>query len=159
LVNDNESTFFSDWYKATIEALDRYQQELLQVEEATWENQRKKYVEELKPELDELEKICRNARDYKPNSKDWAIKMYGVLEAIYKRFPPKDSKFKVVKVEFPDEYTDKTKKSLKKAYQQATTHYHPDRQKEKDGLKWKVLSEEICKELTNRYENFKGIDD
>ena len=45
---------------------------------------------------------------------------------------------------------------MKKALQKAILHYHPDKSEpEKNGMKWKVLTEEITKFLTKRYECFK----
>ena len=46
---------------------------------------------------------------------------------------------------------------LKKLYQKAVVHYHPDKvDEEEHGAKWKVLTEEITKLLTNIYEFYKG---
>ena len=48
------------------------------------------------------------------------------------------------------------KDNMKKAFQKAILHYHPDKSEpEKNGMKWKVLTEEITKFLTKRYECFK----
>lgn len=46
--------------------------------------------------------------------------------------------------------------NIKKALQKAILHYHPDKSEpEKNGMKWKILSEEITKYLTSRYELLK----
>ena len=48
------------------------------------------------------------------------------------------------------------KDNMKKALQKAILHYHPDKSElEKNGMKWKVLTEEITKFLTKRYEYIK----
>ena len=45
---------------------------------------------------------------------------------------------------------------MKKCLQTAVVHYHPDSvDVEKEGKKWKVLSEEITKMFTQRYERYK----
>ena len=115
-------------------------------------------MEELKPELDKL-KAC--LADTKFSTTEEARKMYGMLKSIYKTFPPKikgKQPAKLLEVKFDGGYTDAKKAELKKAYLKAVTHYHPDRQMEEHGIKWKVLAEEICKELTRRYEIMKGVE-
>ena len=47
---------------------------------------------------------------------------------------------------------------LKKLYQKAVIHYHPDKvDEEEHGAKWKVLTEEITKLLTKTYEYYKEL--
>lgn len=138
------------WYKQAAEAIRRYQEEVKLEEEKKWESERQKYMKELKPELDKLNELNTKF----PHLEDDAAKMQKnskeFLENIYKQFKPKNPKFKMAKI---DKKGDKN--TVRKAFQIAVTHYHPDRQKEEDGLKWKVLAEEVCKELTRRYELMK----
>ena len=50
-------------------------------------------------------------------------------------------------------------RDLKKLYQKAVIHYHPDKvDVEQHGKKWKVLSEEITKLLTRHYEFYKDCE-
>ena len=93
--------------------------------------------------------------------KDARQKFYGddagLLLYIYKTFPPKNESKKP-----PPEKELKAmdKKGLKKVFQKAVLHYHPDKQdKEKYGKKWEVLCEEITKNLTRVYECYKIPDD
>ena len=73
-----------------------------------------------------------------------------VLKFVYKKFPPKDKK---KKLNLPNPVSHE---KMKKCLQKAVCHYHPDNvDGEKHGKKWKVLSEEICKVLTQRYEQMK----
>ena len=73
-----------------------------------------------------------------------------VLKFVYKKFPPKD---KLKKLNLPNPVSHE---KMKKCLQKAVCHYHPDNvDGEKHGKKWKVLSEEICKVLTQRYEQMK----
>lgn len=72
------------------------------------------------------------------------------LRFVYKTFPPKNKQHKLV---LPKQF-DHVK--VKKALQKAVVHYHPDSvDVETHGKKWKVLSEEITKLLTSKYENMK----
>ena len=51
---------------------------------------------------------------------------------------------------------EKYNKAMKDLFKKAVVHYHPDRSEpDVNGVKWKVLCEEICKVLTGRYERFK----
>lgn len=77
------------------------------------------------------------------------------LRYVYRVFPPKNKEHKLEgglkKKGFHVEH-DK----LKKILQKAVVHYHPDKvDTEKHGKVWKVLSEEITKRLTRRYERMK----
>ncbi len=76
----------------------------------------------------------------------------GFLLYIYQTFPPKETTSK------PPPEKDvkkmaKGSKELKKVFQKAVLHYHPDKQDaEKHGKKWEVLCDEITKMLTGVYE-------
>ena len=74
------------------------------------------------------------------------------------RYPPKNENYKL-----PEELPDVSmgypgyNKSLKVILRNAVIHYHPDRCDVKiHGHTWKVLSEEITKMLTCKYEVLKG---
>jgi len=74
----------------------------------------------------------------------------GLLRHIYKTYPPKNPKHKLDDKDL-NEYRNK-----KKALLTAIQHYHPDKQdKEKHGMRWAVLCEEITKLLNRRYETEK----
>ncbi len=76
-----------------------------------------------------------------------------LLLHIYKIFPPKNTTHKPPPKK---EINKMDNKGLKKVYQKAVLHYHPDKQdKEKYGRKWQVLCDEITKHLTRIYEAYK----
>jgi hypothetical protein len=142
-------TTISGWFRVANETLERYQMEKVAKEEKEWQTARAKYVEELKDELAELSAKCPHKVGYY-TEKERSKEALDLMDFVYARFPPNKENFtKPVP-------TDKEDFScVKKALQKAVTHYHPDRQM-KYGMKWKVLCEEICKELTKLYEHFKG---
>ena len=70
-----------------------------------------------------------------------------MLQFIYKTWPPK-KKENIAKVG-----------SIKRRLQRAIHCYHPDSQdKEKHGMEWFVMAEEITKVLTEKYNVMKGAD-
>ncbi|KAK3102669.1 hypothetical protein FSP39_013052 [Pinctada imbricata] len=110
-------------------AVKKYQEETVQHEQEKEEKDKEKYKEELKEEFEELK----------------------VRE---RRFPPKNPEHTL-----PKEIDSTDKQAFKKLLQTSVVHYHPDRSDpEKNGMKWKVLSEQITKYLTNRYEAIKLLE-
>lgn len=93
----------------------------------------------------ELEKLNESKSNWKESGDQF-------LMFIYETHPPK-TKCKVPK---KNDVIGQPKEKLKKLFQKAVISYHPDKQNvEKFGMKWKVLSEEITKLLTNFYEVYK----
>eukprot|EP00111_Clytia_hemisphaerica_P005098 TCONS_00014678-protein len=134
------------WYQVASEALQRYQRENLQNQEEEKRNQRKKYIDELKTELEEIAEA----------KKKWKKEGGKFLMFIYEKFPPKVT----CTIPKKEDVVDKEMKSLKKLFQKAVIYYHPDKQDvERFGMKWKVLSEEITKDLSTFYEITKGMTD
>ncbi|XP_046564313.1 uncharacterized protein LOC124273140 [Haliotis rubra] len=133
-------TFHSeDWHIYATTAVQRYQEQTVRDEEKAKQEERDKVKDEIK---DDLTKV--NSAFEKSTKMEF-------LEFLYKTYPPKNPIYK--KEDLPDK-PDMTQ--LKKVYCKAVTHYHPDKvDVEEHGLKWKVLSEEITKLLTNHYEGLK----
>ncbi|XP_061188288.1 uncharacterized protein LOC133196411 [Saccostrea echinata] len=126
-----------EWYKECTEMLKKYQEETVMHEQEQKDKEKEKVKEEIKGELEGI--------------KEKHLKMTNIqfLKYVYVTYPPKNEAFKLEK---------DAEENIKKALQKAVTHYHPDRSEpEKNGLKWKVMSEEITKFLTSRYEIQKGI--
>lgn len=136
-------TFNSEgWFKDCAEILERYQKETVAAEEEKWNKEREEIVKGLEKEMKGIEKA-----DEKDSQE--------FLRYVYRVFPPKKKEHKLEgglkKKGFHVEH-DK----LKKILQKAVIHYHPDKvDMEKHGKVWKVLSEEITKRLTRRYECMK----
>ncbi|KAK3092544.1 hypothetical protein FSP39_004187 [Pinctada imbricata] len=131
-----------DWYQESAAVLKRYQEETVLHEQEQQEKETQKYKEELKEEFKEL-----NDKHDKTNN-------IAFLKFVYTRFPPKNPQNKL-----PAEMDGVLDhKAVKKLLQTAVVHYHPDRaDPDKNGMKWKVLSEQITKYLTNRYEVMKAV--
>ena len=123
-----------DWYQDCSQAVERYQKEIVQREEIKWQEQRKPFITVLKPELDDLGKAFE---------KGYVM----LLKHVYSKHPPKNPDHTLVD-------DGKTKKAVK----MALVHYHTDRQNKEEDMKWYVLCEEICKLLTQKYEQLKGAD-
>ena len=71
-----------------------------------------------------------------------------ILKTIYETWPPKNKKHQL-----------ETSGTKKRMLQKALQHYHPDAQdKEKHGMTWVVLAEEITKVLTQKYNTMKCVD-
>lgn len=105
------------------------------MEEKRKDVERQKTIKLLQKELEELDQHTKDSID--------------LLKFAYKRFPPKNPKH-VLAAGYD--------KNIKKALCQAIHHYHPDKITVKEyGMKRKVLSEEITKRLTNKYNCIKGI--
>lgn len=112
--------------------LKKYQEETITHEQEEQYKAKEKIKEEMKDELDQIKK--------KPNNIEF-------LKCVYNRYPPKNETFKLM---------EDAEENIKKALQKAVIHYHPDKSEpEKNGMKWKIMSEEITKYLTSRYEVLK----
>ena len=132
---------FIDWYKESTETLKRYQEETVLHEQEKEAKETEKYKEELKEEFKELK-----TKHEKSDS-------VAFMRYVYKSFPPKNPQHVL-----PAEIDIKDDKAVKKLLQTAVVHYHPDRaDPDKNGMKWKVLSQEITKYFTQRYEIMKGV--
>ncbi|XP_069111849.1 uncharacterized protein [Argopecten irradians] len=130
-----------DWFKECSEILQAYQKETVSAEEEQWNKEKEELKKEMKKELADLAKA-----DKKEDLE--------LLDYLYKEYPPKKpihKKFFKMSMAPKTDYPQK-----KKYYQQSVVNYHPDRADvEKHGKIWKVLTEEITKMLTNRYQRMK----
>lgn len=94
---------------------------------------KEKIKDEIKDELDQIKR-----------SQEMTMRF---LKYVYNKYPPKNETFKLMK---------DAAENIKKALQKAVIHYHSDKSEpEKNGMKWKIMSEEITKYLTSRYELLK----
>lgn len=133
-----------DWYKECVATLQRYQEEVRQRDEEEKRKVRAKYLEELSEELADIKKNNTTA--------------IALIKHVYTNYPPKTSSWEkpsdddMAKWDSMESGTKEFKKLLLKAL----AVFHPDKVDEKEhGMKWKVLSEEITKMITNYYENTK----
>ena len=114
----------------------------MEQEDKKWQEQRAKYIAELKEELREMEEANKNSSEV-------------FVAFVYQKFPPKNPAHKLEN-DLPAPKSPDFHSKMKTVYKNAVCHYHPDRQNENEhGKKWKVLCEEITKLLTTRYERFK----
>lgn len=72
---------------------------------------------------------------------------FELLDYVYKTHPPRAT--------YTYDKTQVNHDNVKKTLMIAITRYHPDKQGAED-MEWKVLSEEITKYLTAKYETLKG---
>jgi len=132
------------WYKVANETLMKYQMESYSHQERERQKERQKYLDELKTELKEISEA----------KKKWKDQGGEFLMFIYEKFPPKVT----CTIPKKEDVVGKEMTSLKKLFQKAVIYYHPDKQDvERFGMKWKVLSEEITKDLSTFYEITKGL--
>lgn len=120
-----------DWYQDCSQAVERYQREAVQREEYSWQEKRKPFLEELKSELEALEKASEEG-------------YVALLRYVYSKHPPKNPEHSLTG-------DGKTKKAVK----MALLHYHTDKLNKDEDTKWYVLCEEICKLLSQKYEQLK----
>lgn len=124
-----------DWYQECTEMLKKYQEETITHEQEEQNKAKEKIKEEMKDELDQIKKSHERQDDIE------------FLKYVYNTYPPKNETFKLM---------EDAEENIKKALQKAVIHYHPDKSEpEKNGMKWKIMSEEITKYLTSRYEVLK----
>nr|XP_034304055.1 uncharacterized protein LOC105344738 [Crassostrea gigas] len=124
-----------DWYQECTEMLKKYQEETITHEQEEQYKAKEKIKEEMKDELDQIKKSHERQNNIE------------FLKCVYNRYPPKNETFKLM---------EDAEENIKRALQKAVIHYHPDKSEpEKNGMKWKIMSEEITKYLTSRYEVLK----
>ena len=133
-----------DWYKECISAIQRYQEEVRQRDDEEKRKIRAKYLDELKDELEDIKKNNTSA--------------IALIKHVYSNYPPKSANWEKPS----DEEMKKWEtlqlgtKEYKKLLVKALAIFHPDKVNDDEhGIKWKVLSEEITKMITNYYENTK----
>ncbi|XP_052812133.1 uncharacterized protein LOC128239523 isoform X2 [Mya arenaria] len=130
-----------DWFQEATTSLAEYQSETVQAEEERKAAEKKEVLKTLEKEIKLLDSKVDVSHDE-------------FLKFVYNKFPPKDKSKKLV---LPKQTESDRLTKIKKTLQKAVVHYHPDSIDEKlEGQKWKVLSEEITKCLTRRYETMKG---
>lgn len=144
------SMCLTEWYVTATAILARYQEETVRAEEERKQKDVEKILEKIKHLLDPIEKMYQEC---KANSHEATkLKRIALLKHIYEKHPPKNPAHKLEMAEA----NEVTPQDLKKVFQKAVIHYHPDKVNEKEhGKEWKVLSEEICKRLTAIYEIYK----
>ena len=147
---DPETFQQAEWYQTCISKLKKYET-MNEHEDVKWNRERKVHLESMKEEVLELEQKEKEIQSESNGDCKFLI-------WLYQRHPPKQKNC-VLSKNLPDrtkedycEYSAKVKNLFKKAL----IHFHPDRCEVKDhGEKWKVLTEEISKILTRRYEIYK----
>jgi len=133
-----------DWYKECVATLQRYQEEVRQRDEEEKRKVRAKYLEELSEELADIKKNNTSA--------------IALIKHVYTNYPPKASSWEKPSDDDMGKWESMKSgtKEFKKLLLKALAVFHPDKVDEKEhGMKWKVLSEEITKLITNYYENTK----
>lgn len=129
----------SDWYIVSTSALKRYQEETVQHEEEERAKERAEIKEKMKEELDALDKDHKNMKNKE------------FLKHLYNKYKPKNPAH--IFEDFDETVDVQTKKRLQKAI----LHFHPDKvDAEELGWEWKIMTEEITKYLTKRYEIIKA---
>ena len=95
--------------------------------------------------------LCFISSEKDPGSSAKRSECGPFLKFIYEKYPPKHkSDAKLAEFDCDDD------KELKKVFQKASIHYHPDKiDVEEHGKKYKVLCEEIGKCVNRMYERFK----
>ena len=111
-------------------------------EEQEKRRQNEKILEELKDELEDI-KLHNTGK-------------IELLKHVYKKYPPTLKSWKKPGEKDMEKWSDLEHQKLKSLLQKAVIAYHPDKvDEEKHGKKWKVLSEEITKLITQHYETMK----
>lgn len=112
----------------------------MQHEEEEKTKERAEIKEKMKEELDALDK-----QHMKLNNKEF-------LKHIYNKYKPKNP------AHVFEEFDLKEDIQTKKRLQKAILHFHPDKVDVKEhGWEWKIMTEEITKYLTKRYEIIKVV--
>ena len=120
----------------------RYQEEKRLKEEQTKERENAKVLVELKEELADL-KLHNTGK-------------VELLKHVYTKYPPTLKNWKKPSETEMAKWAKLEHRKLKSLLQKAVIAYHPDKvDEEKHGKKWKVLSEEITKLITQHYETMK----
>ena len=132
------------WFKDASSILSEYQRDQKRKEEQEWEESRKKYLDNLKPNLNILKENMNK------------LSCQNILVWLYTEHPPMHCarKFDVDIEQISKAPGDALKKLLAKAI----VYYHPDKIDTKaHGMEYKVWCEEITKNLTGKYEMMKGV--
>ena len=67
---------------ACTEALERYQEEIVEQEDVKWDKVKKKYMDELRPEFDDLDKHEREIQS-KNGDRDLLVWLYKTLDNVF----------------------------------------------------------------------------
>jgi len=134
-----------EWFNLATSLLREIQEEAQRKEDEEWSSKRKVAVEGIKEELKQL-------AEHEADSDEDLVSF--LLDKLPPRHRPAgDWRHLEEEVRASEAHS----KERKRAFQKLVTIYHPDRvDKEKFDDKYHVLCEEICKELTSRYNNLKG---
>ncbi|CCA69010.1 hypothetical protein PIIN_02869 [Serendipita indica DSM 11827] len=127
-----------EWYQECVTAVQAHRDALAAAEAKEWEKQRAPILEKIADQITKLK-----AGERKTNAEFVAY--------IFKEFPPKTEG----PAEAPIDKDDPSNIS-KKNFLKAVQRYHSDKNMGW-GDEWRVLSEEICKALTARYNTMKGL--
>lgn len=124
------------WFQESQTFIEEQQRKARAKLEEEREEERITFLEDLKPELQELKEASeKGAIDF--------------LETVYTKWPPKnDEEFKF------DPPTNPTDDQKKKLLRKASFHYHPDKQVNFE-RRWQIFAEEILKKINAKYEVFK----
>lgn len=132
------------WFREASQILAGYQAEEKAKESAQYAEQRKVYIQELKPQLDIIEKKMNELSNQQ------------VLVWLYTEHPPKHVPNFSVDLKA---ISSTPGEGVKKLVSKAIVHYHPDKvDKAEHGMAYKVLCEEIVKCLNAKYCVLKGCD-
>lgn len=132
----------AEWYQECVQTLERYQQEAVARDERAYQKEKEEALKDFKHDLAKLEKKDAEEDGY-PTAE--------FLKFLYATFPPKNKRHKL-----RDDVDKLEGSALKKTYQKAILHYHPDRQ-EKYGKGWKFFCDEVTKKLNKRHDCMKGV--
>ncbi|MCO5589339.1 hypothetical protein L7F22_043305 [Adiantum nelumboides] len=124
----------TEWYQYCLEKVKAHQEKVAAEEEEKHEKDRQPVIQRLKAKIEALNREASKGAE-------------ALLKHVYEAHPHPDLNRNVVPLIGSK---DKVKASLKKAI----LHYHPDSNVQ-HGEDWKVLCEEICKELNVTYTVYK----
>lgn len=138
--------FFSkEWYQTAKKGIEAYRRRKEAFDQKEVDKQREPILLKIKPQLDAI-----NAAMNKFKGKMY--RSHALLTHVYEKHPPKKGEGQNMKEVDKDD-----KDALKKALLKATCSYHPDKQYNKsEGIEWRILCEEITKEINNLYDFMKG---
>ena len=137
LAESMKPKLFTDkaWYKRTINAISRYQKEVVDEEEKMKEDEKQKVIEKIQNDLIKIKEKSDGCRK-------------SFLVFIYENYPPKDPAHKLVK--------EKLDENLKLLFKASLIHYHPDKNiGEKYGMEWYFIADEISKHCGRIYNMLK----
>ena len=132
------------WYAELTAMTQKIRDEEIRAENSKWENQRKKYLKKVQEDVD---KIAAHEHDL----------LKELCEFIFEKYPPKH--ITGYESRKPDFALMNPPHSGKRPLQKMVTLYHPDRvDREKHGMEYFVLCEEITKILNRQYNDIKLAD-